>query len=658
MVTEGLSLRWTPSPLALAFWLAVVLVAAKAVHWGIPDGTWIGVRDYAVDLPVSVHADLLFAALFGLVARLALGAARPWPRAHRATGQALLLLGAFGCLYAVASIQIFDFLRSPLTYPLLYLAGGMSDMRSSIGSFLTPGIAAALVLAPLAYAASVRATSAWFQGLRPRLAREVVAGMALVAVVLWARAAVDGPWGGRADHLIARNPHWEFLSSVALDRFGTPGPKLEENFPVAYLTDFRPQGAGPAPLDPARRPRNVLLVVLESTGARYLSLFGGRYPTTPNLEREAAHARVFDRFYAHVGLTANSLAAMSLSVYPYMTWREYTVEYPQFPGETLAGLLQPRGYRTAFLHSGHLEYVGQDRFLKDRGFDELLDWNDLGEGPGHFSWGGSDRVLMDRTLDWIDRDRSRPFYAVVWTQQSHHPYEPVPGQELLDFFKGGDLPPDDWDLGRYLNTVHDADLQLGRLFAGLRERGLAEDTLVVVTGDHGETFGDPHPTWGHGFRVYDESVRVPMIVWNPRLFPQGARSDVVGGHVDINPTVAHLLGLPPSPTWQGRSLFDPDRPPRAYFYAANDDYLLGVREGDWKYVLNATRGRDELYHMPSDPDERNNVAADHPEACRELRSRVAAWRHHAAEHLAWAQAEPARRAERATAARAEALGTP
>ena len=298
-------------------------------------------------------------------------------------------------------------------------------------------------------------------------------------------------------------------------------------------------------------------MVLESTGAKYLGLFGSRYPTTPNLEREAAHARVFDRFYAHVGLTANSVAAMSLSVYPYMTWREYTVEYPRFPGETLAQLLGPRGYRTAFLHSGHLEYVNQESFLQDRGFHELLDWKDLEGGPGHFSWGGSDRVLIDRTLDWIDRDRSRPFYAVVWTQQSHHPYDPVPGQETRDFFEGSRLPPDDWDLGRYLNTVRDADAQLGRLFAGLRERGLADDTLVVVTGDHGETFGDPHPTWGHGFRVYEESVRVPMMVWNPRLFPKGGRSDVVGGHVDINPTVAHLLGVPASPTWQGRSLFDP-----------------------------------------------------------------------------------------------------
>jgi len=650
-----------PSPLALGFWLAVALVAAKAMHWGLPDFTWIGLRDYAVDLPVSIHADLVFAGAFGLLARLVLGATRSRPGADRWAGAGLLATGVVLSLYAVAGVQIFAFLRSPLTYPLLYLAGDMGNMRSSIGSFLTPGTALGLALGPLLYWAAVRATSPWFRGLRLGPMREAAGWAALAFLFFWAHATLEGPWGGRADHLIARNPHWEFLSSVARDGFGTPGPKLQDEFPVAYLADFRPPLRDVPVAQPvfssARPPRNVLVVVLESTGAQYLSVMGARYPTTPNLEREAAHARVFDRFYAHVGLTANSLAAMTLSIYPYMTWQEYTVEYPEFPGETLPSLLGPRGYRTAFLTSGHLDYVGQRRFLARRGFDELTDWDALGAGPDHNSWGGTDQALVEHTLAWIDRDRARPFYAVVWTQQSHHPYDPLPGTLPIDFFKGA-TPPDDWDLGRYLNTIHDADRQLGRLFDGLRARGLADDTLVVITGDHGETFGDPHPTWGHGFRVYDESLRVPLLLWNPRLFPKGGHSPVVGGHVDLNPTLAHLLGVPPSPTWQGRSLFDPDRPPRTYFYAANDDYLLGTREGDWKYVLNVTRGKDELYHMPSDPEERRNVAAQHTALCHELRQRVAAWRHHAAEHLAWAKEQQGRPPEPRIAAKVSALVTP
>jgi len=155
----------------------------------------------------------------------------------------------------------------------------------------------------------------------------------------------------------------------------------------------------------------------------------------------------------------------------------------------------------------------------------------------------------------------------------------------------------------------------------------------VITGDHGEAFGDPHDAWGHGSRLWEENVRVPLMIWSPRLFPEAARSATIGGHVDVNPTVADLLGLPPAPSWQGRSLFAPGRPPRTYFYAVRDSYLLGVRDDAWKYVYDATRGRVALYDLGGDPDESRNLAEGAPELCRRLRSRLAAWRDHAARQL-------------------------
>ncbi len=389
----------------------------------------------------------------------------------------------------------------------------------------------------------------------------------------------------------------------------------------------------------------MLLVVLESTGARYLSLYGSPYATTPRLEAEARHALVYDAFYAHVGLTANSLAALSLSIYPYMTWREYTQDYPTYPGETTADVLGARGYRTAFLTSGYLDYVNQAAFLSDRGFGELIDGKAMGEAVN--SWGVSDALLVDKTLEWIDRDRQRPFYAVAWTQASHHPYDPQPGQAEVDFFEGRPAPEDAWDLGRYLNTLAEVDRQLGRLFDGLRERGLDQDTVVIVTGDHGESFGDPHPTWGHGFRLWDTGLRVPLMVWSPALFPEGHRASTVGGHVDLSPTVLDLVGAPAPAGWQGTSLVAQQRPPRAYFYAANDDYLLGVREGRFKYVYNVTMGKDELYDLLADPGEQVNLAAQQPQKCAELRQRLAAWKHSAAERLARARQDRPAAAARA-----------
>jgi arylsulfatase A-like enzyme len=611
------------------------LFLAKLVHWSRPPLTPVGLRDYVTDVLVSSHADVLFVVAVGLVASLLLRLAAGRPRLTRALGTSLAAFGALAIVYAVASVQIFAFLRSPLTYPLLYLAGDMNSMRSSIGSFLTPGLLAAFLLAPLVYLVAVRATRGLV--LFPSWPRRV-AGLLLLAVwLLFARVTLAGPWGDRDDHLIARSPHFEIVASCLYELGGGHAERFDESFTPADLADFE----APAPRLLARppfprtgaSPRNVLLIVMESTGARYLSLYGSRYPTTPRLAAEAKHALVFDRFYCHVGMTANSLTAISLSIFPYMTWREYTVEYPHFPGETLANLFHARGYRTAFIESGDLAYVNQREFLENRGFDKVADFADLG-GNALSSWGGDDRLLPEGILRFIDEAPQQPFYAVAWTAESHHPYESSPDHVPIDFFAGGPLPPDDYDFGRYLNTLNSVDQQLGRIFDGLRERGLADSTLVVVTGDHGEAFGAPHRTWGHGARLYQEGIRVPLMLWNPRLFPEGRRVATIGGHVDINPTVAHLLGVPPAPSWEGKSLFDPGRAPRAYFYAANDDYLLGVRENDWKYIYNVTRGRNELYDLARDPDEQTNVALQNAELCLRLRRRLAAWRDYAGRQLA------------------------
>jgi phosphoglycerol transferase MdoB-like AlkP superfamily enzyme len=624
-----------------ALWLAVVLAAAKAFHWSLPEARPGHVLQYLKDVAVSAHADVAFAAASGLLAAAVLWLLRGRPRLRHAAWMGFAAYGALCALYAVASIRIFDYLRSPLTYSLLYLAGDMTNMRSSIGSFVDASILVALLASPVAYVAAVRATH---QRPLPAPLRSVgsrVAATAALAVVLWlGRDTSRGRWSDRDDHLIARSPHWELLSSYGSELVGLPAGRIDVPFDQADLADFEGRRSGRSTLPAGWRPRNVVLVVLESLPARYTSLHGGPYDATPNLAREARHALVFDAFYCHVGQTANALASLSLSLYPYMTWREYTVEYPDYPGRSIANVVKQHGYQTGLFYAGDLAYTNQRAFLQSRGFDALWDMTELAGGRTHTSWGAEDRYVVDGVFRWLDAAPRQPFYAQLWTIQSHHPYEPSPDRPFVDFFEGRTRPEDEYDLGRFLNTVLEADRQMGRLFDGLRERGLAEDTVVVVTGDHGEAFGEVHRTWGHGARVFEENVRVPLMVWSPRLFPNGGRRGTVGGHVDLNPTLADLLRIPPDASWEGRSLFDPERPPRTYFYAANDDYLLGVREGRFKYVYNATLGRETLYDLEADPEERRNLAASDPERCHRLRQRLAAWRDFAGRQLARARAAP------------------
>jgi arylsulfatase A-like enzyme len=163
---------------------------------------------------------------------------------------------------------------------------------------------------------------------------------------------------------------------------------------------------------------------------------------------------------------------------------------------------------------------------------------------------------------------------------------------------------------------------------GLRERGLADDTLLVITGDHGEGLNCSHESLGHGFRIYQENTNVPCIFWNPRLFSHAGRNHTIGSHLDLCPTITGLLGIQPAGTWQGHDLFDPARPSRAYFYGAHNDLLLGVREQNWKYIYNATTGYDELYDLGTDPTEHCDVSSTQPEVCQALQRRAAAWARH------------------------------
>ncbi len=103
------------------------------------------------------------------------------------------------------------------------------------------------------------------------------------------------------------------------------------------------------------------------------------------------------------------------------------------------------------------------------------------------------------------------------------------------------------------------------------------------------------------------------------------RSTIVGGHVDLAPTIAELAGLPLAPDWQGRSLFDTARAPRADFDVSGDRFELGVREANWKYILDLREGVEQLDDLDRDPTEQRNLAAQHPERCTRLRQRLGAW---------------------------------
>src|SRR5205814_3394918 len=107
-------------------------------------------------------------------------------------------------------------------------------------------------------------------------------------------------------------------------------------------------------------------------------------------------------------------------------------EYPRVERTSLASAFRGRGYRTAFLTPSDLSWAGWNAFLHTRGFDEVRDYQALRCSEEVSSWGVEDRCMVDALVEFVGREPGRPFFAMGWTQQTHHPYEPSPGVPLLD----------------------------------------------------------------------------------------------------------------------------------------------------------------------------------------------------------------------------------
>ena len=614
-----------PAPRSAVFpavLLALTCIAAKIAYiWPLGD-------EYARILAISAE-DVAVCLGFALAAGVALWASKRRPRLHLWIWRAILALGALSALYALANIGIYRALRQPLNCRMLTLIRGLGNLRSSIAADCTVWLILAVILIPVAYIP--------LASLRPRFLRWRSVRIALIVVaVAWITTGMvmrlqsrpDG-WHSRA----VRNPHCDIVVSLFTEFILDKRVEMVGPFPPEYLDDFKPAATRTLPKLPqfASPPRNIILVVLESTGTQYLSLYNSKYDTTPRLLAESRNALVFDRFYAHVGYTFCEMMPLIYSVYPGPPWY-YRPRGPREMPVGLAALMKQRGHRTAYFSAGNPEWGGMDYMARRAGFDEVFGPAELGGNAS--SWGTEDGIIIDALIRWIDDHPDQPFFALVWTDQAHDPYTLSTDTKPLQFLDPNSRVPQPEKLERYLNAVRQSDHHVGRLLDALRSRKLADDTLVVITGDHGEAFADPHDVVGHGSSLFDDSLHVPMMLWNPRLFPEGKRTSQIGGHVDLNPTLAHIYGIATPPDWQGASLYSPDHPARVYLQADMAGYQLGVMDDRYKFMLYLTAGFERLYDLQNDPLEQQDLSARRPEVMKQLRARISAYIHSEEDYIA------------------------
>jgi len=164
--------------------------------------------------------------------------------------------------------------------------------------------------------------------------------------------------------------------------------------------------------------------------------------------------------------------------------------------------------------------------------------------------------------------------------------------------------------------------------------GIAEDTLVVFTGDHGEAFGE-HDRFGHLQALYEEQVRVPLVLINPRLAPLGTRNTAIGSHADLWATITDVCSLPADPRWQGRSLFVSQMDGDRTFFRDGRRFSFGTRMGRWKHFFDRNRHKHFLFDLENDPGETKNLANDFRQTCDELNLAARGWLRRQRE-LTWA----------------------
>ncbi|HSB60815.1 MAG TPA: sulfatase, partial [Vicinamibacteria bacterium] len=359
---------------------------------------------------------------------------------------------------------------------------------------------------------------------------------------------------------------------------------------------------------PARAPRNLLLVSIDTLRADRLGSYGYAPAQTPRLDALARSGLRFARAATVVPLTLPAHSSLLTGTFP--AWHGVRDNGGFYLGEdqtTLAEVLRGKGYRTGGFVGA---FVLDRRWGIAQGFERFFDEFDLesfGEAPGMDAIQRPGAQVVDRALEWLGADRDRPFFAWVHLYDPHTPYEAA--EPFRSRFPG--TPS-----GAYDAEIAAADAQVGRLLDALDLDRRLPDTLVVVVGDHGEMLGE-HGEPTHGFFVYEAAVRIPLILAGPGVPAREVEDQV--RIVDVMPTVLELLRAPPPEAVQGVSLLPLARGERLGLVASSESWypryhygwseLHAVQDGRFKYIR---APRPELYDLASDPGEARDLSRDDP----------------------------------------------
>ena len=385
----------------------------------------------------------------------------------------------------------------------------------------------------------------------------------------------------------------------------------------------------------------MVICVIDAARADHVGCYGYPRETTPNIDRLAGESVLFEQYFVPFPHTKPSTASLFTGQYP-DTHLLVRKEDPMDPDIfSMANVLESAGFRSAFLSSGvmaspRMGLGGDFEFVYGRGGEPGPPRPREGSRQANSDW-KTPEGLLKAFSGWLDADRTGRFLTYVHFLPPHAPYDaPKDMEELF----AGKKPPTAWQgdyefeeaaewdrrkplpLKEWVNlydaNMRWADWAVGEVEKALKERDLLENTLLVVTSDHGEAFGE-HGFKYHRFGVYDELVHVPLLVRFPGEARVSGRVGALTQTVDLLPTMLDLFGIPfPEENVQGRSLLpllagEVDRV-RDYVYATCEGKVRSylVRDHDWALMLWEGGTLRALYDLRNDPRQTRNVIEKQP----------------------------------------------
>ncbi len=401
---------------------------------------------------------------------------------------------------------------------------------------------------------------------------------------------------------------------------------------------------------------NVVLIVVDTLRADALGCYGAAGNPTPQIDLLASRGVRFDRCISQAPWTLPSIATILTGLYPSA---HGTRSFSSILPEDLRTMT--RDFRSAGYATGA---VVSHRFVtRQKGFAHGFQFFDASNNKGHEYV--SSAGVTEIALNWLEnqsepQSEDEPFFLFLHYFDPHYNYQEHSGFATVEGDYNGPLSPgmDIWDLRealesgngddiRYLRNLYEGEVryvdnEIGRIFEYLDSRGLWENTVVVFTSDHGEEFLE-HGWLGHTRNLYDNLIRVPLIISAPRL-SKGTVRDDSAMLVDLYATVGRLAHLE-SPLNHGIDLFDGTISDRVCISEVNFDpesnmyaprkivareaikhtEMRAVERGNWKAIEDRLRGEWKLYHRGDDPGEIRDRATSNPDILHQLQSDLSNW---------------------------------